>query len=86
MIGKKISQNQASADKKAIRKATFALIIVALILGIISNLTSSGIKKKTKTKKKENKKVELYTEPTATFGEGDVIPTVDVPTPEEEGD
>lgn len=82
MIGKRISRDEASLKKKQIWFATAALIVVALILGIISNITSSGVTKK--EKKKENYKVELYTEPTASF-KGDTFPTVTDPEPDAKG-
>lgn len=72
MIGKRISRDEASSNRKQIWLATATLIVVALILSLIASHTSTGVKKK--EKKKENKKVEIYTEPTDSFG-GDVIPT-----------
>ena len=80
MIGKRISRDEASSKKKQIWIATATLVVVALILGIISNMTSSGVKKK--EKKTENKKVELYTEPTAMFS-GETFQTA--PESDEEG-
>ena len=68
MIGKRISRDEASSNRKQIWLATATLIVVALILSLIASHTSTGVKKK------ENKKVEIYTEPTDSFG-GDVIPT-----------